>query len=72
MPTPRSADDTDIREQAYYFWEQDGRPDGRETEYWQRAVIARGEPALMAKPAPKTKAKAEPAKRDAAKKPKKK
>jgi DUF2934 family protein len=29
-----------IREQAYYFWEQDGRPHGRETEYWIRAVDA--------------------------------
>lgn len=29
-----------IREQAYYFWEQDGRPDGREMEYWARAMAA--------------------------------
>lgn len=29
-----------IREQAYYFWEQDGRPHGREAEYWIRAVDA--------------------------------
>lgn len=29
-----------IREQAYYFWEQDGRPQGREMEYWSRAAVA--------------------------------
>ena len=29
-----------IREQAYYFWEQDGRPHGRESEYWHRAAVA--------------------------------
>ncbi len=40
MPMAGPADDAAIREQAYYFWEQDGRPDGRETEYWQRAVMA--------------------------------
>ena len=28
-----------IREQAYYLWEKDGRPMGRDAEYWQRAVI---------------------------------
>ncbi len=36
-------DDTDetrntrIRERAYYLWEADGCPHGRETEYWERA-----------------------------------
>ena len=40
MPTAGPADDAAIREQAYYFWEQDGRPDGRETEYWMRASVA--------------------------------
>jgi len=28
-----------IREQAYYLWEQDGRPMGRDIEYWQRAMM---------------------------------
>ena len=40
MPTTQHADDLAIQEQAYYFWEQDGRPEGRETEYWQRAVVS--------------------------------
>lgn len=26
------------RERAYFLWEQDGRPDGRADQYWQRAV----------------------------------
>ena len=27
-----------IREQAYYLWERDGRPWGRDREFWDRAV----------------------------------
>jgi hypothetical protein len=36
-------DDTDearhyrIRERAYHLWEADGCPEGRETEFWERA-----------------------------------
>ena len=26
-----------IRQTAYFLWEQDGRPEGRATEYWLRA-----------------------------------
>jgi Protein of unknown function (DUF2934) len=26
-----------IRERAYHLWEVDGRPEGREQEYWERA-----------------------------------
>jgi hypothetical protein len=26
-----------IRERAYYLWEADGRPDGRQAEFWERA-----------------------------------
>jgi hypothetical protein len=26
-----------IRERAYYLWEEDGRPEGRDTEFWERA-----------------------------------
>lgn len=26
-----------IRERAYFLWQQDGSPDGREAEYWERA-----------------------------------
>ena len=63
MPTAGPAGDAAIREQAYYFWEQDGRPDGRETEYWQRAVTALTDKAqldTLTKPAPKKKAAAKP------------
>ena len=34
------ADDAVIREQAYYFWEEAGRPDGRAAEFWLQAVAA--------------------------------
>lgn len=27
-----------VRETAYFLWEQDGRPEGRETEYWFQAL----------------------------------
>jgi hypothetical protein len=26
-----------VRERAYMLWEADGRPDGRDLEYWTRA-----------------------------------
>jgi hypothetical protein len=26
-----------IRERAYHLWEADGRPDGRDLDYWERA-----------------------------------
>lgn len=83
MPTAGPADDAAIREQAYYFWEQDGRPEGRETEYWMRASVAlAGKDQLdtLTDPAPKapklkaaaSKSKATPVKAEPAKKPKKK
>jgi hypothetical protein len=27
-----------VRETAYFLWEQDGRPDGHEKDYWFRAL----------------------------------
>ncbi|WP_028239089.1 DUF2934 domain-containing protein [Stutzerimonas azotifigens] len=30
-------DEQRIRERAYQLWEADGRPEGRDTEYWTRA-----------------------------------
>ena len=27
-----------VRDTAYFLWEQDGRPEGRGEEYWQRAL----------------------------------
>jgi hypothetical protein len=86
MPKSGPADDAAIREQAYYFWEQAGRPAGRETEYWQRAMVKLSEKSQMdtlTEPAPKpkaaprltaaaSKAKSAPAKAESANKPKKK
>ena len=34
-PSPEHLDR--IRKRAYHLWEMDGRPDGREVEYWERA-----------------------------------
>ena len=62
----KSADETSIREQAYYFWEQDGRPEGREMEYWSRAAVAVAEKEQMntlTKAPPKKKAAASAAKK---------
>lgn len=33
-------DEATIHERAYLLWEQEGRPDGRETEFWTRAEAA--------------------------------
>jgi DUF2934 family protein len=30
-------DEARIRERAYHLWEADGRPHGREREFWERA-----------------------------------
>ncbi len=41
--TTNPLDDSDetrlqrIRERAYHLWEQEGRPDGRDADYWERA-----------------------------------
>jgi hypothetical protein len=80
---PTAPDDTAIREQAYYFWEQDGRPEGRETEYWMRAMVAVTEkrqldtlvdsgPKMAKSKASPSKAKPVASKSEPAKKPKKK
>jgi len=40
MPASRTSASTEhaIRERAYYLWEQDGRPHGRDIEFWNRAA----------------------------------
>lgn len=62
MPSSMPADEAAIREQAYYFWEAEGRPVGRETEFWMRATVAVTEKqqldTLVAAPKKKTKAEA--------------
>jgi hypothetical protein len=35
--TPR-IDEEAVRRTAFFLWEQDGRPSGRELEYWGRAL----------------------------------
>ena len=34
-----SGNDDRIREQAYALWEKEGSPNGRETEFWERARL---------------------------------
>lgn len=74
MTTHSPQHEAAIREQAYYFWEQDGRPDGREAEHWMRAVVAVTEKDQMdtlvqpdPESEPKAKAKAPKAKAAASK-----
>jgi hypothetical protein len=31
-------EDQAIRERAYFLWENEGRPDGRALDHWQRAT----------------------------------
>lgn len=47
-----------VRERAYHLWESDGKPHGRDIEYWERAreLIAHEE---SAEPARNSQAKAE-------------
>ena len=63
MPANQAHDDA-IREKAYYLWEEDGKPHGRDQEYWQRAMVALSSKAKMdtlPKAAPKKpKAEAKP------------
>jgi len=49
-------DEAAIRERAYLLWEQDGRPDGRDMEFWTRAEVSLAAPEQMnelSAPAPK-------------------
>jgi hypothetical protein len=45
----------DIRVRAYHLWEADGRPDGRDLEFWEQArqSLSKASP-QAAGPAPKT------------------
>ncbi len=53
MAEPRK--ETEIAERAYYIWETQGRPHGRDQEHWHQAA------AEVTPAAPKRKAKAAPA-----------
>lgn len=47
MASTGMASEAAIREQAYLLWEEAGRPDGREMEFWTRAKVAVTEKAQM-------------------------
>lgn len=59
MSHTHTADEATIREHAYHLWEKDGRPHGRDNEYWMRAVVALSETppksAFPSAPPPKAK-----------------
>jgi len=42
--TDIAADSSAVRQRAYELWEQDGRPEGREVDYWlmAEAELSRG------------------------------
>lgn len=68
MSGAHAADEAAIREQAYLLWEQEGRPAGREVEFWTRAEVAvagKGQLDTLTKGPPKT-AKAGSPKKSAA------
>ena len=48
--------ETAVRTRAYEIWEAEGRPAGRETEHWLKALHETA--AAMAAPTPKKKAAA--------------
>lgn len=57
---PVTVQEDAIRALAYKFWEEEGRPSGRDYDHWLRAVAAFEVPSLMAEPAaekPKKKTK---------------
>ena len=38
MPEPTQSPDQAIREAAYYLWEREGRPHGRDRDHWMQAA----------------------------------
>ena len=38
MPEPKQDPDQAIRETAYYLWEREGRPHGRDRDHWLQAA----------------------------------
>jgi hypothetical protein len=56
MTDVHASNDAAVRERAYLLWEQEGRPAGRDMEFWTRAQVAvTGSDQLkhLTKPAPK-------------------
>jgi hypothetical protein len=43
MPDSNLNAEQAIRETAYFFWEHEGRPDGRAWDHWLRAVERMGD-----------------------------
>ncbi len=43
LSEPHGDDQQAVRELAYFLWEREGRPDGRDAAYWERANELRSE-----------------------------
>ena len=60
-----------VKDLAYRLWEEAGKPEGRDMDFWIQAEAALAKPKAAAKPAAKAKAKpavkAKPAAKPAAK-----
>lgn len=66
--TQAHIDEAQIREAAYYFWLEDGQPDGMDQAHWLKAIDALTPAKPKRKPAArKTAPKAKPAAKPAAK-----
>lgn len=69
--TQTHLDEAQIREAAYYFWLEDGQPEGMDEAHWLKAIDALTPPKpkrkAATKAAPKAKAAAKPAAKTKAK-----
>lgn len=57
----------ELREAAYYLWEQEGRPDGKDFDHWIRANAELGRAAAVSKATKSAADKSPAAKKPAAK-----
>lgn len=71
MPDPDRIKEHEIRETAYFIWEQEGRPDGRAQDHWLRALDQADAPSAPAPSAPAPSAPAQTAAAQAAAAPRK-
>jgi hypothetical protein len=54
MPETKRYNEQTVRDRAYFIWEREGRPDGRASDHWTRAIkeAARSEQRHDAEPLP--------------------
>jgi hypothetical protein len=47
MPEHKFQKEQSVRDRAYFIWEQEGRPDGRAYDHWDRAIREASGPELQ-------------------------